>query len=149
MIYAAAAEAGRTLVLTSPIACRTPTRPVRPLRIRLSDPRLPPNLRQHFVRSDFSVLEEDDVLIVARSEALTQEQERREIELHLRVWRAMHVGAVVEDRVTCSRYQRLDEGSAATERGLQSVDAPINGIGISDVARRTLVEAKVLSGARS
>ena len=59
------------------------------MRLRPSEPDLLADLRQHFARSGFSVAEEGGALIVGRGERPGVEQED-EIEVHLRVWQAMH-----------------------------------------------------------
>jgi hypothetical protein len=71
---------------------------LRPMQLRLSDdPALIPELRQHFERSGFVTNRVSEDRIEAwRPDAPTAEQERREIELHLAVWRAMHAGIATE-----------------------------------------------------
>jgi hypothetical protein len=64
--------------------------------LRLSNPALLPDLRQHFARSGFSVADEGESLLVGRADAPSAEQERREVEMHLRVWQMMHPDAQVE-----------------------------------------------------
>ena len=59
------------------------------MRLRPSEPDLLADLRQHFARSGFSVAEEDGALVVRRAEGPSVDQED-EIEVHLRVWQAMH-----------------------------------------------------------
>jgi hypothetical protein len=66
------------------------------MHLRLFDPAALPELRQHFTRSGFSVAEDGERLIVGRPEAPDARQERREIELHLQVWQAMHPEVGVE-----------------------------------------------------
>ena len=67
------------------------------MRLRLLDPAALPELRQHFVRSGFSVVAADaERLVIRRLDAANAEQERREIELHLQVWQTMHPDARVE-----------------------------------------------------
>lgn len=65
--------------------------------IRLSDASLADDLCAHFVRSGFSCEQAGGSMVeVRRPDAPSAEQERREIELHLRVWRATNQGAQVE-----------------------------------------------------
>jgi hypothetical protein len=66
------------------------------MRLRLFDPAALPELRQHFVRSGFSVAEDGGRLVIRRPEATDAERERREIELHLQVWQTMHPDVLVE-----------------------------------------------------
>jgi len=68
------------------------------MRLRLFDPAAIPELRQHFVRSGFSVADDAERLVIRRLDATNAEQERREIELHLQVWQTMHPEARVEIR---------------------------------------------------
>ncbi len=60
-----------------------------PMRLRPSKPELLADLRQHFARFGFSVAEERGGLVVRRAEGPSVDQED-EIEVHLRVWQAMH-----------------------------------------------------------
>ena len=63
------------------------------MRLRLDDSTLLGDVRAHFERSGFAVERAgDDALDVWRPDAPSAEQERREVELHLRIWRAMHPG---------------------------------------------------------
>jgi hypothetical protein len=67
------------------------------MRIRLSDPALTLDLCQHFLRAGFTVEELTVTDIeVHRCDAPDDEQAGREVELHLRVWRAMNPAAHVE-----------------------------------------------------
>jgi hypothetical protein len=67
------------------------------MRIRLRKIILVPNLVEDFERAGFVVeLIEVDTIDVSRPAAPDDEQARREIELHLQVWRAGHPGAEVE-----------------------------------------------------
>jgi hypothetical protein len=67
------------------------------MRIRISDPSLAGDLRHHFERSSFTVDDLDAATLeVKRPDAPDDDQARREIELHLRVWRAMHPSLPVE-----------------------------------------------------
>jgi len=60
------------------------------MRLRTGDLTLLDNLRAHFERSGFIVaLSGDGDLDVRRSDAPSVEQEAREIELHLMIWRIM------------------------------------------------------------
>jgi hypothetical protein len=65
--------------------------------IRLSDPSLADDLCGHFRRSDFECNPVGgSMLEVSRPDAPNVEQERREVELHLRVWKATHPEVVIE-----------------------------------------------------
>jgi hypothetical protein len=66
------------------------------MRLRLVDPVALPELRQHFVRSGFTVADDVERLVIRHPDAPDSEQERREIALHLQVWQAMHPEARVE-----------------------------------------------------
>ena len=67
------------------------------MRLRLSDPALVPDLRRHFERSGFVTNRvSEDTIEVWRPDVPGREQERREIELHLTVWRAMHTEVAIE-----------------------------------------------------
>ena len=67
------------------------------MRLRTGDPTLLDNLRTHFKRSGFAVESTGDAdLDVRRPDAPSAEQEAREIELHLKVWRVMRPGILVE-----------------------------------------------------
>jgi len=63
---------------------------LRPVRLRLSDPELLADLRQHFSRSGFAVGEESGALIVAPADTPSAKQGQAEIEVHLRVWKTMN-----------------------------------------------------------
>lgn len=65
--------------------------------IRLSDASLADDLCAHFRRSGFECEPAGGSMIeVSRSDAPSAEQERRELELHLRVWKATHPEAIAE-----------------------------------------------------
>jgi hypothetical protein len=65
--------------------------------IRVGDPFLASDLCAHFLRSGFRADRTAVSMIhVSRSDAPTAEQERREIEIHLRVWLVTHPAAHVE-----------------------------------------------------
>lgn len=67
------------------------------MRIRLDEPELLGDLRAHFERAGFSVERAgEDALEVGRPDAPSVEQARREVELHLRVWRTMRPEAGAE-----------------------------------------------------
>ena len=67
------------------------------MRIRLNDPGLVPDLRHHFERSGFATDQVcDETIEVRRPDAPDKAQARREIELHLAVWQAMHAEAGAE-----------------------------------------------------
>jgi hypothetical protein len=66
------------------------------MRLRLFDPAALPELRQHFLRSGFSVADDGEGLVIRRPDETNAEQERREIALHLQVWQTMHPEARVE-----------------------------------------------------
>ncbi|MGH2451044.1 MAG: hypothetical protein ACRDGE_07210 [Candidatus Limnocylindria bacterium] len=67
------------------------------MRIRLTDPALVPELRQHFERSGFITNRlNEDTVEAWRPDAPNEEQGRREVELHLAVWRTMHAESVAE-----------------------------------------------------
>ncbi len=62
------------------------------MRLRTGDPTLLDDLRAHFERSGFAVESMGDAdLDVRRPDAPSAEQERREVELHLKIWRVMHL----------------------------------------------------------
>jgi hypothetical protein len=73
-------------------------RRLRPVRLRPFEPDLLADLRQHFARSGFIVVEEGGALVVGPADAGSADQARGEIEAHLRVWQMMHpdVRVVVE-----------------------------------------------------
>jgi hypothetical protein len=63
------------------------------VRLRVTDPEILENVVAHFERSGFVVRRVGDVILeVVRPDAPTPEQERREVEIHLGVWRVMHPG---------------------------------------------------------
>jgi hypothetical protein len=65
--------------------------------IRLSDASLADDLCAHFRRSGFGCDTAGGSMIdVSRPDAPSVEQERRELELHLRVWKATHPEAIAE-----------------------------------------------------
>ena len=65
--------------------------------IRIGEPSLAENLCEHFRRSGFSAEPAGGSMVeVRRADAPSAEQERREVELHLRVWKATNPGAVAE-----------------------------------------------------
>ena len=66
------------------------------MRLRLFDPAALPELRQHFVRSGFTVADDGERLVIRRPDSRNAEQGRREIELHLQVWQTMHPDVLVE-----------------------------------------------------
>ncbi len=67
------------------------------MRLRTGDPALLDDLRAHFERSGFVVESTGDAdLDVPRPDAPSPEQEALEIELHLKVWRAMQPNILVE-----------------------------------------------------
>lgn len=65
--------------------------------IRLSDASLADDVCAHFRRSGFDCDPAGGSMVSAsRPDAPSVEQERREIELHLRVWKATHPEVVAE-----------------------------------------------------
>jgi len=66
------------------------------MRLRLFDPAALPELRQHFLRSGFSVADDGERLVIRRPDETNAERERIEIALHLQVWQTMHPEARVE-----------------------------------------------------
>jgi hypothetical protein len=67
------------------------------MRLRTGDLTILDDLRAHFERSGFAVESTGDVdLDVRRPDAPSPEQEAREIEVHLQVWRLMHPSIQVE-----------------------------------------------------
>jgi hypothetical protein len=65
--------------------------------IRLSDPTLVGDLRYHFERAEFETDDAGGSMVeVFRLDAPSPDQERREIELHLRVWQAGNPGVKAE-----------------------------------------------------
>jgi hypothetical protein len=64
--------------------------------LRLSDPSIAEDLCAHFTRSGFACAGAGGSMVeVTRPDAPDQAQERREVELHLRVWLAANPGADV------------------------------------------------------
>jgi hypothetical protein len=67
------------------------------MRLRTGDPTILDALRAHFERSGFAVEKTGDAdLDVRRPDAPSPEQEAREIEVHLKVWRIMQPDVQVE-----------------------------------------------------
>jgi hypothetical protein len=67
------------------------------MRLRTGDLTLLDEVRADFERSGFVVEKTgDDDLDVRRPDAPSPEQEAREIEMHLQVWRVMHPSVRVE-----------------------------------------------------
>jgi len=66
------------------------------MRLRLFDPAALPELRQHFLRSGFSVADDGERLVIRRLDETNAERERLEIALHVQVWQTMHPEARVE-----------------------------------------------------
>jgi hypothetical protein len=67
------------------------------MQLRLSDPSWVPDLRQHFERSGFVTNRVgEDAVEVWEPGAASAELSKREIELHLGVWHAMHPDVRVE-----------------------------------------------------
>ena len=65
--------------------------------IRLSDPSLADDLTTHFWRAGFTVQAAGGSMVeVSRLDAPSSDQERREVELHLRVWQATNPEAVAD-----------------------------------------------------
>ncbi|HEX5470026.1 MAG TPA: hypothetical protein VFW80_13380 [Gaiellaceae bacterium] len=65
--------------------------------IRLSDPTLVDDLCESFRRAGFSARSAGGSMAeVERPDAPERDQERREVELHLRVWLAMHPDVAAE-----------------------------------------------------
>lgn len=66
------------------------------MRLRLDDLTLLDDVRSHFERSGFAVDRAGaGALDVRRPDAPSAEQENREVELHLKLWQAMHPEAAV------------------------------------------------------
>jgi hypothetical protein len=76
-----------------------PLRPVRPcgLEIRPHDPSLLPELAQHFERSGFRVEPFEELIEVERPDAPNDNQAKREIQQHLRVWLLMNPDSIEND----------------------------------------------------
>jgi hypothetical protein len=65
--------------------------------IRLGDPSLVDDLCAHFRRSGFTAEPAGgSVVEIKRADAPSADQEQREVELHLRVWKATNPAVVVE-----------------------------------------------------
>jgi hypothetical protein len=65
--------------------------------IRISENSFLADLCAHFFRAGFTVEEADGTMVrVARDDAPNGDQERREVELHLAVWRARNPDVAVE-----------------------------------------------------
>jgi hypothetical protein len=65
--------------------------------LRISDATLVSDLCVHFLRSGFAVSEAGGTMVeVSRPDASYPGQERREVELHLAVWRATNPDVTVE-----------------------------------------------------
>ena len=60
------------------------------MRVRLSDPALIPDLRQHFERSGFVTTRVDESTVEVWQPGAPAGTTRGQIELHLGLWRAMH-----------------------------------------------------------
>ena len=70
-------------------------RALRPVLIRLSNPSFVDDLCAHFRDSGFTAKRRGSRTIeVRRADAPTPEQEKREVELHLSVWRATNPGVI-------------------------------------------------------
>jgi hypothetical protein len=67
------------------------------MQLRLDDPALIPDLRQHFERSGFVTNRVDEETVeVWQGDSRGDEQERDAIAAHLAIWRAVHDGVAVE-----------------------------------------------------
>jgi hypothetical protein len=65
--------------------------------IRISENSFLADLCAHFFRAGFTVSEADGTMVhVTRDDAPSGDQERREVELHLAVWRARNPDVAVE-----------------------------------------------------
>jgi hypothetical protein len=65
--------------------------------IRLNDVSLADDLCAHFRRSGFTAEAESGTMIeIRRPDAPSPEQERREVELHLRVWQATNPAVEID-----------------------------------------------------
>ena len=64
--------------------------------LRLDEPALLPDLAEHFTRAGFLVRRVAGGLDVTRPDAPSPDQERREVDVHLRVWRAMFPARGIE-----------------------------------------------------
>jgi hypothetical protein len=66
------------------------------MQLRLDNPALLPDLRQHFERSGFATDRVDGATIeVGRAEIGDDEDERDAVENHLSIWRAVHADVTV------------------------------------------------------
>jgi hypothetical protein len=71
------------------------------MRIRLSEPSLLSELRQHFERSGFVVLELDaETIEVTHPDAPSEQQSERGVESHLAIWRVIHPEAHAESSIS-------------------------------------------------
>ena len=67
------------------------------MRLRIGNPTLLDDLRAHFERSGFAVESTGEAdLHISRHDAPSAEQEAREIEIHLKVWRVMQPSLPVD-----------------------------------------------------
>jgi hypothetical protein len=67
------------------------------MQLRLNDPALIPELRQHFERSGFVTNRVDDETIeVWQSVPRNHDHERHSIETHLSIWRAVHADVPID-----------------------------------------------------
>jgi hypothetical protein len=67
------------------------------MRLRIDDPELLDELLDHFGRAGFTVQRAgEDTIEIGRPDAPSADQARREVEVHLRLWRALHPGASIE-----------------------------------------------------
>ncbi|HEY7197844.1 MAG TPA: hypothetical protein VH306_11720 [Gaiellaceae bacterium] len=64
--------------------------------IQLGDPSLAAELREHFRRAGFVAVPKGELLEVTQPDAPSDEQARREIEVHLRIWLVMHPASRAE-----------------------------------------------------
>ena len=79
--------------MTSMLAVASPAA----MFIRISENSFLADLCAHFFRAGFTVEEADGRMVrVARDDAPNGDQERREVELHLAVWRARNPDVAVE-----------------------------------------------------
>jgi hypothetical protein len=70
---------------------------LRPMLIRLGDASFVDDLCAHFRRSGFTCERAGGSMVeVSRPDAPSPDQERREVELHLRVWRAANAEATAD-----------------------------------------------------
>jgi hypothetical protein len=66
------------------------------MRIRLIDSNLREDLALHFERAGFAVQPLGEILEIRRPDAPSDVQARREIDLHLAVWRALNPDVLIE-----------------------------------------------------